>query len=110
MHTRYLPILCIGIIPSYVLDCKLLHNSAIDKVFLYGSYAKGTQRKDSDIDLCFFSEAFESRRSLDVLTDLFYLKIKYDQYALIEPNVFPVSELYSDNPFVKEILRTGREL
>ncbi len=96
------------IVQQYIADVKQV--MPIDKVYLYGSYAKGTQRKDSDIDLCFFSNAFESRRSLDILTDLFYLKIKYDQYALIEPNVFSASELYSDNPFVKEILRTGREL
>ena len=96
------------VVQQYITDVK--QAMPIDKVFLYGSYAKGTQRKDSDIDLCFFSNAFESRRSLDILTELFYLKVKYDQYAMIEPNVFPVSELYSDNPFVKEILRTGREL
>jgi len=82
----------------------------IDKVYLYGSYAKGTERENSDVDICFFSQAFETRRTLDVLTDLFYLKIKYDKDVLIEPNAFPVSELYNDNPFVKEILRTGREI
>ncbi|GHV28361.1 hypothetical protein AGMMS4952_11800 [Spirochaetia bacterium] len=27
-----------------------------------------------------------------------------------EPNAFPTSELYNDNPFVKEILRTGEEI
>ncbi|HCC36667.1 MAG TPA: nucleotidyltransferase [Treponema sp.] len=96
------------VVQQYIADVKKA--MPIDKVYLYGSYAKGIQREDSDIDICFFSEAFESRRSLDILTDLFYLKIKYDQYALIEPNIFPVSELYSDNPFVKEILRTGREI
>ena len=53
---------------------------------------------------------FESRRSLDILTELFYLKIKYDKDIFIEPNAFPTSELYNDNPFVKEILRTGREI
>ena len=82
----------------------------IDKVYLYGSYAKGTQKEESDVDLCFFSHAFEERRSFDVLTDLFYLKTKYDKLVLIEPNAFPTSELYNDNPFVKEILRTGKEI
>jgi hypothetical protein len=28
----------------------------------------------------------------------------------VEPNAFPASELYNDNLFVKEILRTGREI
>ena len=96
------------IIQQYIADVK--RAMPIDKVYLYGSHAKGTQRENSDVDICFFSEAFETRRSFDILTDLFYLKIKYDKDVLIEPNAFPTSELYNDNPFVKEILRTGLEI
>ena len=96
------------IVQQYIDDVKKA--MPIDKVYLYGSYAKGTQHQNSDIDLCFFSHAFESRRNFDILTELFYLKIKYDKEILIEPYAFPVSELYNDNPFVKEILRTGREI
>ena len=97
-----------AIVQQYIADVK--RAMPIDKVYMYGSYAKGTQRENSDVDLCFFSQAFESRRSLDILTELFYLKIKYDKELLIEPNALPSSELYNDNPFVKEILRTGREI
>jgi len=96
------------IIKQYIADVKKA--MPIDKVYMYGSYAKGTEGENSDVDICFFSRAFESRRTLDVLTELFYLKIKYDKDILIEPNAFPESELYNDNPFVKEILRTGREI
>ena len=98
----------IPIVQQYIADVKNI--MPIDKVYLYGSYAKGTQRENSDVDICFFSQAFESRRSLDILTELFYLKIKYDKDILIEPFAFPVSELHNDNPFVKEILRTGKEI
>ena len=98
----------ITIVQQYIADVKKV--LPIDKVYLYGSYAKGTQRENSDVDICFFSEAFEPLRSLDILTELFCLKNKYDPYLLIEPNAFPTSELYNDNPFVKEILRTGREI
>ena len=98
----------ITIVQQYIADVKKA--MPIDKVYLYGSYAKGTQQEDSDVDICFFSQAFESRRNLDILTELFYLKIKYDKDILIEPYAFPVSELYNDNPFVKEILRNGREI
>jgi predicted nucleotidyltransferase len=97
-----------SIIRQYISDVKKA--MPIDKIYLYGSYAKGLQHNYSDIDICFFSKAFESRRSLDILTELFYIKIKYDRDVLIEPNAFPVSELYNDNPFVKEILNTGREI
>ena len=98
----------IPLIQQYIADVKKV--MPIDKVYLYGSYAKGMQRENSDVDICFFSQAFESRHSLDILTELFYLKIKYDKDILIEPNAFPVSALYNDNPFVKEIIRTGREI
>jgi len=96
------------IVRQYIADVKKA--MPIDKVYIYGSYAKGTQNKNSDIDICFFSQAFGSQRTLDILTELFYLKVKYDKDILIEPNAFPVSELYNDNPFVKEILRTGKEI
>ena len=97
-----------NIIQQYIADVK--KEIPIDKVYLYGSCAARTQHENSDVDICFFSEAFEHRRSLDILTDLFYMKNKYDKYLLIEPNAFPTSELFNDNPFVKEILRTGREI
>jgi len=98
----------ITIVQQYIADVKKV--MPIDKVYLYGSYAKGLQKENSDVDICFFSPAFESRHSLDILTELFYLKVKYDKDVLIEPNAFPVSALYNDNPFVKEIIRTGREI
>jgi predicted nucleotidyltransferase len=96
------------ILRQYIADVKKA--MPIDKVYLYGSYARGNPREDSDIDVCFFSGAFASRRTLDVLAELFYLKIKYDKDVVIEPNAFPTSELFNDNPFVKEVLRTGREV
>jgi predicted nucleotidyltransferase len=97
-----------AVVQQYIADVKKV--MPVDKVYLYGSYAKGTQRETSDVDICFFFFSFESRPTLDILTELFYLKIKYDKDLLMEPNAFPTSELYTDNPFVKEIVRTGREI
>jgi predicted nucleotidyltransferase len=92
---------------DYVADVK--NAMPIDKVFLFGSYAKGTATENSDVDLCFFSHSFEDRRSIDIMTQLFRMTRKYKGID-IEPHVFPTSELQNDNPFVKEILRTGREI
>jgi predicted nucleotidyltransferase len=75
------------IIRQYINDVK--EKMPIDKVYLYGSYAKGNPRDDSDVDLCFFSKDFEDKRDWDVLTELFYIKTKYDRELLIEPNAFP---------------------
>ena len=41
-----------AIVQQYIADVKKA--MPIDKVYLYGSYAKGTQRENSDVDLCFF--------------------------------------------------------
>jgi predicted nucleotidyltransferase len=96
------------IVGQYVSDVRAA--LPIDKVYLYGSYANGTAQWDSDVDICFFSNSFASRTIMDVINRLFELKRKYNKYIYLEPNAFPASELENDNPFVKEILRTGREI
>ena len=45
----------IPIVQKYINDVK--NAMPIDKVFLYGSFANGTQKKDSDVDICFFSKS-----------------------------------------------------
>lgn len=94
-------------VSSYVADVKSAMQ--IDRAFLYGSYAKGTATDQSDIDVCFFSRSFENLPQIDIMTQLFRLTRKYKGID-IEPRGFPTSELENDNPFVKEVLRTGREI
>jgi predicted nucleotidyltransferase len=94
-------------VSNYVADVR--NAMPIDKAVLFGSYAKGTATKHSDVDLCFFSHVFENRRSVDIVARLLGMTHKYAN-VFIEPHVFPSSELNGDNPFVKEILRTGREV
>ena len=94
-------------IVNYVDDVK--NAMKIDKVFLFGSYAKGNADKYSDIDICFFLNNFENKNSMDVVKLLFRMTRKYSSYD-IQPIAFTMSEIENDNPFVKEILRTGIEL
>ena len=96
------------IIHKYVDEVKLA--MPIDKAVLFGSYAKGTATEYSDIDICFFSHAFENKRSVDIVIDLLGIAGKYHPDFCIEPRAFPTSEIDNDNPFVREILRTGREI
>jgi predicted nucleotidyltransferase len=81
----------------------------VDKVLLFGSYAKGTATAQSDIDICFFLDSYGGKSRVDILTELLSLTKGY-KGAFFEPLVFETSELENDNPFVKEILRTGREI
>jgi predicted nucleotidyltransferase len=95
-------------VKKYVSDVKAVF--PIGKVYLYGSYAKGTQRWDSDVDLCFFLYDIDPGQSADIGVSLLGMTRKYDPRICIEPRIFPVSELGNDNPFVKEVLRTGYEI
>lgn len=53
------------VIRNYISDVKRI--MPIDKVILFGSYAKGTATKYSDVDLCFFSPSVEERSQFEVL-------------------------------------------
>ncbi len=94
-------------IREYVADVK--NSMPIDKVVLFGSYAKGTATEYSDVDLCFFSESFATMRSVDVVTNLLCIAGKYKDVC-IEPRAFPTSEIEKDNPFIREVLATGVEI
>ena len=94
-------------IDSYVEDVK--NAMPIDRVFLFGSHAKGSADKHSDIDLCFISSSFENQDNFTIIRKLFRLSRKYGSYD-IQPIIFTMSDLEAGNPFVKEILRTGKEL
>jgi predicted nucleotidyltransferase len=81
----------------------------IAKVFLYGSYAKGTATKYSDIDVCFFVPDYDNQSWDEIMIKLLGISSKYQ--LGIEPNVFELSDLEDDDDyFVKEVLRTGIEI
>jgi predicted nucleotidyltransferase len=81
----------------------------VSKVFLFGSWAKGTATKGSDVDVCFFLDSYEGNRRVDIIGDL--LGLAYKQRAVdIEAIAFTTADLFDDNPFVKEVLRTGIEI
>jgi predicted nucleotidyltransferase len=61
-------------IEGYISDVKKA--MPIDKVYLYGSYAKGNPTKQSDVDICFFSKSFENKRTVDILTELLGLTLR----------------------------------
>ena len=100
------------VVQDYI--AKVKQEIPIDKIVLFGSYAKGTQSEWSDVDLCFFSNIFTAENCQDIGSHLFGMagdyNRDYNRDVIIEPHIMPTSELDNDNPFVKEILRTGREL
>lgn len=81
----------------------------IGKVYLYGSYAKGNYNQYSDVDIAIFSDTFKGQSFVESVAFLFSLARKYKDVC-IEPVAFTTSELYEDNPFIKEIISTGKEI
>jgi predicted nucleotidyltransferase len=93
---------------NYIIDVK--KTMPIERVFLFGSYANGSPNEWSDVDVCFFFECFDEKNSIEVGMKLLDAAYKYLPEIVIEPHSFLTQEMGNDNPFVKEILRTGREI
>lgn len=81
----------------------------LNRVVLYGSYAKNTQHEWSDIDVAFVSDEFNSIGFEDVKLFVAQL-IKYPN-LMIQPRTYNTRDFTPErDPFVEEILRTGIEI
>lgn len=83
----------------------------IREVYLFGSYADGTANNDSDIDIAIVSDGFRGIRYFDRQT--IHHLIKKDLlkvYFNLELHPFKTEDFTPDNPFVEEILRTGKKI
>lgn len=97
----------LDVINDYV--SKLSKEIKVDKVILFGSYAKGTNKEDSDIDLAIFSEAFSEMDRVEGMT--FLLMRTFGLGIDLQPQPFTLSDLRDeDNWLAKEVERTGIEL
>lgn len=95
-----------NIVKNYVQKISLL--IPISKVILFGSYAKGTYDKNSDIDLAIFSDYFEGMKGVDAFKFLFMQTLEYD--VDLEPLAFTAADYREPVGIVEEILKTGIEI
>lgn len=95
-----------GVIRRYIDIIK--GDIAIDRVILFGSYAKGTYHKDSDIDLAIISPDYRDADFIDNMTKLLCKTSGLD--ADIQPVPFSVEDYQEPVGIMEEILRTGIEL
>jgi len=77
----------------------------VEKVYLFGSYAKGTAHKESDIDVAFVVNHFNGDFS-EVIPPIWKLTRQVD--FRIEPHVIARDTDYAG--FLDEIQRTGVEI
>jgi predicted nucleotidyltransferase len=81
---------------------------SIKKAMLFGSYARGTQNKWSDIDLCVVSPQFTNLRK--GFEYLWRKRTIRDIRYTIEPVGFSPKDFREGSPLIDEIKRTGIEI
>ena len=94
------------IIKNYLSD--LQQDINVEKAILFGSYAKGTNDKNSDIDLAIVSNHFRGKKRVDSIN---YLLLKAIDYNIdIEPIPFTDEEYAEKDGFIKEVLKYGIDI
>ena len=83
------------------------HKIRVDKVYLFGSFAKGTAGNDSDIDIAVVSKDFSGDR-YDDRRLIVPLRRKIDRR--LEPIPFRTDCFKADDPMAREILERGIQI
>jgi predicted nucleotidyltransferase len=76
------------------------------QAFMFGSFAKGTNHTDSDIDIAIVVK--DSTDIIDTQIDMMKLRRRVD--LRIEPHPFIFSDFNNENPVVAEILKSGIQI
>ena len=93
----------IGIARNYARDIEA-HGVHLRAVFMFGSFAKGTQHEWSDIDVALVADEFTG---LPEDYDFFpHIGIK-KPYTIIETKTYPTKYFLEGDPFIEEIKNTG---
>lgn len=82
----------------------------VDKIILYGSYARGNPHDHSDIDLVVISPSFKGKKRLDIQEELARVFSKY--LSIIEPIGYSSKDFQSAEPetLLGEIKKSGKVL
>jgi predicted nucleotidyltransferase len=73
---------------------------------MFGSFAKGTNHEDSDIDIAIVVNNVSD--IIDAQIDMMKMRRKID--LRIEPHPFMVNDFNIENPVVNEILKSGIQI
>ena len=76
------------------------------QAFMFGSFAKGTNHADSDIDIAIVVSNVVD--IIDTQIDMMKLRRKVD--LRIEPHPFIITDFTRENPVVSEILKFGIQI
>ena len=81
----------------------LLNELHIHSAYMFGSFSKGDNNKDSDIDLAIVFDTLVNTFE----TEIKLMTLRKGDETIIEPHVFEKDEFVKINPFINEILETG---
>ena len=95
-----------SILKQYIKIIKQ-HKIEIEKIYLFGSYARGTATDESDIDIAIISNDFEGDRFLD-RRKIVPLRRNIDRR--IEPIPFRTEDFTKSDPLALEIMTNGIEI
>ena len=82
---------------------KIQVNYKVSQAFLFGSYAKGTNHSESDIDIALIINNVPD--IIDAQIDLMKFRRGFD--LRIEPHPFMLKDFTNSNPVVSEIIKYG---
>ncbi len=84
---------------------KICENYKVYAIVLFGSYAKGTNKESSDIDIAIITDDFEND-IFDEELNLMKLRRKID--TRIEPHLIRIEDYKNaETPFIQEVKNTG---
>lgn len=91
------------IVQKYVK--KICENYKVYTIILFGSYAKGTEHKDSDIDIAIITDDIEN----DIFDEeLNLMKLRRNIDTRIEPHLIRIEDYKNaETPFIQEVIDTG---
>ena len=101
MNKKNVSVDIINIVKKYIDE--ISKKFEIKSVYLFGSYAKGTNNQDSDIDVAIVLDS--NIDTIDLMIDLMILTQNID--LRIEPHPIKIEDFEEGNPFVQEIIDTG---
>jgi len=94
------------IILNKYIDLLISKKIDIRNAYLFGSYAKNKQYSESDIDIAII--VGKEIDKIDFQTQLLLLAYEID--TRIEPHPFYIDDFNENNPFAREIKKTGINL
>ena len=79
------------------------NNINVNSAYLFGSFAKGKNNENSDIDLALILDDYFD----DFETQIKLMTLRKGEETIIEPHIFKKNDFSINNPFINEIVNSG---